>query len=70
LDLANLQQGYERLLTYFPKPEFQISVVHGRMKPADKEAEMKRFAEGKSQIMVATTEVANSLIASYYPASS
>ena len=57
LDLANLQQGYDRLLTFFPKPDFQISVVHGRMKPADKDAEMKRFADGKSQIMVATTVI-------------
>ena len=57
LDLANLQQGYERLLTYFPKPDYQISVVHGRMKPADKDAEMKRFSEGKTNIMVATTVI-------------
>ena len=57
LDLANLQQGYERLLDFFPRPDFQISIVHGRMKPADKDAEMKRFAEGKTQIMVATTVI-------------
>ena len=57
LDLANLQQGYDRLLTYFPKPDYQISVVHGRMKSSDKDAEMKRFADGKAQIMVATTVI-------------
>lgn len=57
LDLANLQQGYERLLDFFPPPKYKISVVHGRMKPADKEMEMKRFAEGKTHIMVATTVI-------------
>ncbi|MDB4438788.1 ATP-dependent DNA helicase RecG [bacterium] len=57
LDLANLQEGYERLLEYFPRPEFQISVVHGRMKPADKEKEMQRFVKGQTQIMVATTVI-------------
>ncbi len=57
LDLQNLNDGYERLLTYFPPPDFQISVVHGRMKAADKEWEMQRFVERKTQIMVATTVI-------------
>jgi ATP-dependent DNA helicase RecG len=57
LDLQDLQQGYENLLQYFPVPDFQISVVHGRMKPADKDFEMKRFVEKRSQIMVATTVI-------------
>ena len=57
LDLANLQEGYERLLESFPPPDFLISVVHGRMKPADKEMEMQRFVKGKTQIMVATTVI-------------
>ena len=57
LDLANLQQGYDKLLQFFPLPKFKISVVHGRMKPADKDLEMKRFADGKSHIMVATTVI-------------
>ncbi len=57
LDLANLQQGYDRLLQFFPMPEYKISVVHGRMKPADKDMEMQRFAEGTTQIMVATTVI-------------
>jgi len=57
LDLANLQQGYDRLLQYFPLPEFRISVVHGPMKPADKEMEMQRFASGQTNIMVATTVI-------------
>ncbi len=57
LDLANLQEGYERLLQYFPPPEYKISVVHGRMKPKDKESEMQRFVKGVTQIMVATTVI-------------
>jgi ATP-dependent DNA helicase RecG len=57
LDLENLQDGYERLLGIFPRPQYQISVVHGRMKAEDKEAEMKRFVDRKTQIMVSTTVI-------------
>lgn len=57
LDLKNLNDGYERLLQYFPLPDFQISVVHGRMKAQDKEYEMQRFVKGITQIMVATTVI-------------
>jgi len=57
LDLADLQQGYDRLLQYFPAPDYKISVVHGRMKPKDKDIEMQRFAKGSTQIMVATTVI-------------
>ena len=57
LDLQNLQEGYERLLPHFPTPDFQIAVVHGRMKHADKDLEMQRFVSGKAQIMVATTVI-------------
>jgi ATP-dependent DNA helicase RecG len=57
LDLADLQQGYEKLLQHFPPPEYKISIVHGRMKPADKDLEMQRFAEGTTHIMVATTVI-------------
>lgn len=57
LDLKDLQEGYERLLQYFPMPDYQISVVHGRMKAKEKDAEMQRFVEHKTQIMVATTVI-------------
>ncbi len=57
LDLQNLQLGYEGLLQYFPPPHFQISVVHGKMKAADKDFEMQRFVQGVTQIMVATTVI-------------
>lgn len=57
VDLENLQMGYEKLLTFFPLPQYRISVVHGKLKPADKDMEMRRFAEGRSHIMVATTVI-------------
>ena len=57
LDLENLQDGFERLLEIFPRPEYQICVVHGRMKAEEKEMEMKRFVERRAQIMVSTTVI-------------
>lgn len=57
LDLQNLQEGYEALSREFPLPEYQISIVHGRMKTADKDFEMQRFVKGKTQLMVATTVI-------------
>ncbi|MEL7220083.1 MAG: helicase-related protein, partial [Bacteroidota bacterium] len=57
LDLKALEAGYEQLLLDFPQPDFQISVVHGRMKPDVKEYEMQRFKDGITQIMVATTVI-------------
>ncbi len=55
LDLKNVENGYELLKQVFPR--YSISMVHGKMKPADKDAEMQRFKEGKTQIMVATTVI-------------
>lgn len=55
LDLKNVEDGYELLKQVFPR--YSISMVHGKMKPADKEAEMNLFKEGKTQIMVATTVI-------------
>jgi len=57
LDLQNLNDGYEQLLHFFPKPDYQMSILHGRMKPKDKDWEMERFAKGETQIMVATTVI-------------
>ena len=54
-DLKNLEQGFEVLRQAFP--EFRLSKVHGKMKPADKEAEMQRFVSGETQILVATTVI-------------
>ena len=57
LDYKDLMDGYESISREFPTPEYQISIVHGKMKPQDKEFEMQRFAAGKTQIMVATTVI-------------
>ena len=55
IDLKNLEEGYEYLQKIFP--EYKMSKVHGRMKPADKEVEMQKFASGETQILVATTVI-------------
>ncbi|MDI1354622.1 MAG: ATP-dependent DNA helicase RecG [bacterium] len=57
MDYQNLQQGYDHLLTEFPQPRYQISIVHGRLTNEQKEAEMQRFIKGETQIMVATTVI-------------
>lgn len=57
MDFKDLMDGYESISRDFPLPNYSISIVHGKMKPADKEAEMKRFSEGKTNIMVATTVI-------------
>ena len=57
LDFKDLMDGYESLSRSFPIPKYQISIVHGKMKADDKAYEVKRFAEGKTQIMVATTVI-------------
>ncbi len=57
LDYKDLMDGYESIIRDFPLPDYQISIVHGKMKPADKDYEMKRFVQGETQIMVATTVI-------------
>jgi len=57
MDYKDLQDGYESISRDFPRPQYQVSVVHGKMKPADKDFEMDRFARGKTHIMVATTVI-------------
>jgi ATP-dependent DNA helicase RecG len=57
MDFKDLMDGYESISRDFPLPDYSISILHGKMKPADKESEMKRFAEGKTNIMVATTVI-------------
>ena len=57
MDYKDLMDGYESISRDFPLPDYSISIVHGKMKPADKDAEMKRFSEGKTNIMVATTVI-------------
>lgn len=57
MDYKDLMDGYESISRDFPLPDYSISIVHGKMKPAEKDSEMKRFAEGKTNIMVATTVI-------------
>lgn len=57
LDLLHLEAGVEQLSYQFPRPDYQISIVHGQMPNADKQFEMQQFIEGKTQIMVATTVI-------------
>jgi ATP-dependent DNA helicase RecG len=56
-DYKDLMDGYESISRDFPLPKYSISIVHGQMKPAEKEAEMQRFVAGKTNIMVATTVI-------------
>lgn len=57
MDYKDLMDGYASIEREFPKPQYQISIVHGQMKPADKDYEMERFVKGETQIMVATTVI-------------
>ncbi len=57
LDYKDLMDGYESITRSFPPPQYQVSILHGQMKSEDKAYEMERFAEGKTQIMVATTVI-------------
>ena len=57
LDYKNLMEGYEAVSRTFPRPNYQISIVHGQMKPEDKAFEMDQFAAGNTHIMVATTVI-------------
>ncbi len=57
MDYKDLMDGYESISREFPMPDYQISIVHGKMKPADKDYEMQRFVKGETNIMVATTVI-------------
>lgn len=57
MDLANLQQGYEAMQRVFAGKNIRVGVVHGKMKPEDKDFEMQRFARNETQVLVATTVI-------------
>ncbi len=57
LDYKNLAEGYESICREFPLPTYAVSMVHGKMKPAEKDFEMARFVRGETSIMVATTVI-------------
>ena len=57
MDLKHLADGYESIVRDFPLPEYAVSIVHGQMRPADKDYEMQRFVKNQTQIMVSTTVI-------------
>ena len=57
LDYKNLMEGYDAMSRDFPPPDYNIGVVHGKMKPEDKETQMQTFKNGKTHILVATTVI-------------
>ena len=57
MDYKDLMDGYEGICREFPLPQYSVSMLHGKMKPAEKESEMQRFVKGKTNIMVATTVI-------------
>lgn len=57
LALQSLMSGYDMVCEYLPPPQYTYSLLHGKMKPADKEVEMQKFKQGKTQIMIATTVI-------------
>ena len=57
LDFNNLMDGFEAISRSFPMPNYQVSIVHGKMRPEDKDFEMQRFVKGETHIMVATTVI-------------
>ncbi|KOS05247.1 ATP-dependent DNA helicase [Flavobacterium akiainvivens] len=57
MDYKDLMDGYESISRDFPLPQYSVSIVHGKMKPAEKDSEMTRFAANKTNIMVATTVI-------------
>ena len=57
MDYKDLIDGFDSLSRDFPLPEYQISMVHGKMKPEDKDYEMQRFISGLTNILVSTTVI-------------
>ena len=57
MDFKDLMDGYDTISREFPLPKYAVSILHGKMKAEEKDFEMKRFAEGKTNIMVATTVI-------------
>ena len=57
LDYENLMKGFEEVKAFFPEPKYWISMIHGKQKTAQKQANMYRFVKGETQIMVATTVI-------------
>lgn len=57
MDYEALESGFEKLKQVFPSPTYRIGMVHGKMKPAEKDEVMQRFASGELHVLVATTVI-------------
>jgi ATP-dependent DNA helicase RecG len=57
MDFANLEEGYQHIFQRFSPPDYKVSIVHGKMPAENKAFEMRRFVEGKTDIMVSTTVI-------------
>ena len=57
LDYKDLMDGYNSIVREFPRPDYQVSIVHGKMNAKDKEYEMNRFIKKETQILVSTTVI-------------
>jgi ATP-dependent DNA helicase RecG len=57
IDYKNLEDGWDTISRVFPAPKYCISIVHGKMTPAEKETSMRLFKEGYAHILVATTVI-------------
>lgn len=57
LDFKTLEEGYESIVKLFPPPEYAVCMVHGKLKPSEKDVAMRSFAEKRTNIMVATTVI-------------
>lgn len=57
MDLQDLMAGYEAMSQAFPLPEYALGIVHGKMKPEEKDFEMQRFIKNETQILLSTTVI-------------
>lgn len=55
LDLLSVEEGFEAAVNFFAP--YKVALVHGKMKPAEKDAQMELFATNKAQVLVATTVI-------------
>lgn len=57
MDFRNLEEGFEMINNYFLPKGYKTGIVHGKLKPAEKDAEMQRFVQAETRILVATTVI-------------
>ncbi|MDE7133720.1 MAG: ATP-dependent DNA helicase RecG, partial [Rikenellaceae bacterium] len=57
MDYSNVEQGYERIVSAFPPPDYTTVIVHGKMKQSDKDYGMSVFKDGQADIMIATSVI-------------